>query len=307
MARMRKKEIEQRLGEIVRGRIAADEPIALHTTLGVGGPADWMVSPRSVEELRGVLRLLAENEVPRLVLGGGSDIVVRDGGFRGVCIALARNLSGATIAGDRTIEAMAGETLASLLRLSREASLSGLEFTVTIPGTVGGGVVMNVGAFGSSFADLLEAITVIDGTGHERTIERGTIRAAYRRIDLPEGAVVVRARFRLEPEARDRIEEAVDRNREHRLRTQPLGEASAGCIFKNPSPAEPAGRLIDQAGLKGLRFGGASVSALHANYIVNDGTATARDVLALIEEVRRRVRETHGVVLEPEVRIVGDE
>ncbi|MFH1681883.1 MAG: UDP-N-acetylmuramate dehydrogenase, partial [Candidatus Eisenbacteria bacterium] len=274
---------------------------------GVGGPADWMVFPGSAEELRGVLRLLGENDVPRLVVGAGSDLVVRDGGFRGACIVLARHLSGSKIVGDRAIEAMAGESLASLLRLSREASLAGLEFVATIPGTVGGGVVTNVGAFGSCFADILESVAVLDAHGRERAIEGRSLRAAYRRIELPEGAVVVRARFALEPGARERIEETVARHREHRLRTQPLGEASAGCIYKNPSPGEPAGRLIDQAGLTGLRLGGASVSALHANYIVNEGGATAREVLALIDEVRRRVSEKHGVLLEPEVRIVGEE
>lgn len=306
MTRMRKKEIERRLSETVEGRVAADEPISRHTTLGVGGPADIMVFPRSEAELRGVLRLVAENTVPLLVLGGGSDLIVRDGGFRGVVLALARNLSGSKIVGDRTIEAMAGETFASLLRLSREASLTGLEFLVTIPGTVGGGVVTNVGAFGGSFAETLESIHLIDGRGRETAIEKRGLRASYRKIEIPAGAVVSRARFVLEPAARSEVEEKVARFREHRLRTQPLSEASAGCIFKNPSPWEYAGRLIDQAGLKGLSIGGASVSSVHANYFVNDGRATAADVLALIDEVRRRVEESSGIRLEPEVRIVGD-
>jgi UDP-N-acetylmuramate dehydrogenase len=307
VARMRKIEVERRLGEVVEGRLALDEPIARHTTLGVGGPADIMVFPRSEGELKGILRILAESDVPLLVLGGGSDLIVRDGGFRGVAVALARNLSGSKIVGDRVIEGMAGETFASILRLSREASLSGLEFLATIPGSVGGGVVTNVGAFGASFADRLQSIDLLDAAGQARTLERSALRAAYRRIEIPAGAVVVRARFALDPAPRERVEETVARYREHRLRTQPLSEASAGCIFRNPSEWEHAGRLIDQAGLKGLAVGGASVSSVHANYIVNDGTATARDVLALVDEVERRVKEASGIVLEPEVRIVGEE
>ncbi|MFH1277829.1 MAG: UDP-N-acetylmuramate dehydrogenase [Candidatus Eisenbacteria bacterium] len=304
---MQRKELERRLGDIVEGRIAAGEPIARHATLGVGGPADLMVFPKTEEELRGVLRLLAAGGIPKLVLGAGSDLIVRDGGFRGVCIRLARNLAGSKIAGDRTLEAMAGESLASILRLSRQASLSGLEFLATVPGTVGGGVATNVGAYGDSFANRLEGIDLLDGQGRGIRLGREAIEAEYRAIRLPEGAVVVRARFALEPADRDVIEEKVEKNREHRKRTQPLKEATAGCIFKNPSEWEYAGQLIDRAGLKGLRIGGAAVSTLHGNFIVNEGGATAADVLALVEEIRRRVREQSGVDLEPEVRIVGEE
>lgn len=307
VAMMQRKELERRLGDIVEGRIAAGEPIAKHATLGVGGPADLMVFPKSEEELRGILRLLAAGEVPKLVLGAGSDMIVRDGGFRGVCIRLARNLAGSKIAGDRVLEAMAGESFSSILRLSRQASLSGLEFLATVPGTVGGGVVTNVGAYGDSFANRLVEIDLLDDRGREVRLGRGEIRAEYRSIRLPEGAVVVRARFALLPADRDLIEEKVEKNREHRKKTQPLREATAGCIFKNPSEGEYAGRLIDRAGLKGLRIGGAAVSKLHGNFIVNKGGATAADVLALVDEVRRRVREQAGIDLEPEVRIVGEE
>lgn len=307
VAMMQRKELERRLSEIVRGRISVGEPIARHATLGVGGPADLMVFPKTEEELRGVLRLLATEETPKLILGGGSDLIVRDGGFRGVCVALGRNLTGSKIMDDRTIEAMAGESFASLLRLSRQACLAGLEFLVTVPGTVGGGVATNVGAYGDSFAGRLAGLDLLDARGRSLTLDREAIDAEYRAIRLPEGAVVVRARFSLDPSDKDRVEEKVAKNREHRLRTQPLKESTAGCIFKNPSAWEYAGRLIDEAGLKGFAVGGAAVSELHGNFIVNRGGATARDVLDLMGEVRRRVKERSGVDLEPEVRIVGEE
>jgi UDP-N-acetylmuramate dehydrogenase len=306
MTRMRQRELERRLSEVVEGRVALNEPLSRHTTLGVGGPADVMVFPRGEEELRGILRLVGENEIAMLPLGGGSDLIVRDGGFRGVVISLGRSFSGSRIVGDRVLEAAAGETLASLLRLARDASLAGLEFVVTIPGTVGGGVVTNVGAFGGSFGDRLESVVVLDASGRERVLERRSLSVAYRSIEIPAGGVVARARFSLEPAPREAIEEKVREYRERRLRTQPLGAASAGCMFKNPTPWEYAGRLIEQAGLKGHRIGGASISTLHANYLVNEGGATARDVLDLMDEVRARVRETAGIELEPEVRIVGE-
>jgi len=307
VAKMNRKERERRLGEIVEGRIALNEPLARHSTLGVGGPADVMVFPRSEEELRGVLRFLAGTDTPVFFLGAGADLIVREGGFRGVCVCLARNLTGSKVTGERVVEAMAGETFASLLRLAREASLSGLEFVAAVPGTAGGGVATNVGAFGGSFADRIEKVFLLDREGRERALEREELRVAYRRIELPAGAVVSRVRFRLDPADRDAIEEKIRDCREHRRKTQPLDRPTAGCIFKNPSGTEFAGRLIDRAGLKGLRIGGASVSAVHANFIVNDGDATAGDVLRLMDEVRRRVEEKFDVRLEPEVRVVGED
>jgi len=306
VAMMQKKEMERRLGDIVEGRIRAGEPIARHTTLKVGGPADLMVFPKNEAELRGVLRVLTAADAPWLALGAGADLIVRDGGFRGVCISFSRHFRGSRLVGEYQIDANAGESFASLLRTAREATLSGFEFLATVPGTVGGGVATNVGAFGTSFADRLVEIEVIEGEGRSRIIPRSRISAAYRRIELPERSLVARARFALTPAPREEVEKRIREYSEKRKMSQPLWESTAGCIFKNPSEGEYAGRLIDRAGLKGLRVGGASVSERHANFIVNDGGATAEDVLHLIEEVRARVREQFGFQLEPEVRIVGE-
>ncbi len=304
---VRRKEIEQRLGEIVQGRIALHEPVSAHTTLRVGGAADIMVFPETEPELRGVLRLLSRTDLPRFVLGGGADLIVRDGGFRGVCIKLARNFAGSRLIGKGTIEARAGESFPSLLRTARSAELSGFEFLATVPGTVGGGVATNVGAYKQCFADRLESIALLDEGGHAMTIPRDRIRAHYRWIELPIGSVVTSAVFRLATASRGKIEETLTRYASYRRRTQPLREASAGCMFKNPDPEHQAGLLIDRSGLKGLQIGGAAVSELHGNFLINRGGATAADFLNLIDEIRLRVKDRFGFTLETEVRIVGEE
>lgn len=304
---LQRKEIERRLSEVVRGRIAVNEPVAAYTTLRVGGPADVMVFPESVEELRGVLRIVRAARVPLFVLGGGSDLIVRDGGFRGVCIRLGRSFRGSRPVGDGRIEALSGETYAALLRTARSASLSGFEFLATVPGTVGGGVVTNVGAYNRSFGELIERIDLVDPEGGDISIPKEEIRARYRRIEIPTGAVVTNVLFRLEPRSREEIEETVKRYAAYRRKTQPLRDRSAGCIFKNPDSGPQAGLMIDRAGLKGLAVGGAEISGRHANFLVNRGGATAEEVLELIQKVRHRIHEKYGVHLEMEVRVVGEE
>ena len=303
---MQKKEIERRISDVVQGRCSRNEPMARYTTLGVGGPVDLMVHPRTNEELRGVLRILDGGGVEWFALGGGSDLVVLDGGIRGVCIRLARNLTGISVEAGGIVEAAAGESFAALLGLARETGLSGLEFLAGIPGTVGGGVVTNVGAFGCSFSDRLESIRLVDSRGNERVVDRPHLRAEYRRIEIPIGMVVASARFALDEDDPERVAAQIRENIKKRNETQPLREASAGCVFRNPPADEPAGMLIDRAGLKGYRIGGASVSTVHANWIINDGGATAREVLLLVDEVVRAVFERTGVELEPEIRIVGE-
>ncbi len=304
---LKRKEIERRLSEIVEGRIALEEPISSYTTLRVGGPADIMVFPESTDELRGVLRLVRSTDLPLLVLGGGSDLIVRDGGFRGVCIRLGRNFCGSSQVDDMHIEAQAGESFPALLRTARGASLAGFEFLATIPGTVGGGVVTNVGAFNRSFSDLIETIHLLDADGRDLVIRKNEIRARYRLIETPEGSVVTRVTFKLEPEERQVIEEAIQRYASYRRETQPLGESTAGCIYRNPESGPQAGLMIDRAGLKGLAVGGAEISEQHGNFLINRGGATAEDVLELIQVVRHRVFQKFGVQLEMEVRVVGEE
>ena len=304
---LQRKEIERRLSEVVQGRIALDEPLSAHTTLRVGGPADIMIFPESKEELRGALRIIRSAKLPLFVLGGGSDLIVRDGGFRGVCIRLGRNFSGSRPIDDRRIEALAGESYASLLRTARRASLSGLEFLATVPGTVGGGVVTNVGAYNRCFSEFIETVDLIAADGRDFVLSKKELRAHYRLIEIPEGSVVTRVVFKLEPEDREVMEATIKRYATYRRETQPLRQPSSGCIFKNPDSGPQAGLMIDRAGLKGLAIGGAEISDKHANFLINRGGGTAEDVLELIQIVRHRVYEKFGVHLEIEVRVMGEE
>ncbi len=304
---LKRKDVERRIGEIVHGRIALNEPVSAHTTLRVGGPADMMVFPETVEELCGVLRFARSADLPLFVLGRGSDLIVRDGGFRGVCIRLGKGFRGSRVVGECGIDALAGEPYPSLLRTARHASLTGFEYLATVPGTVGGGVATNVGAYNRSFADFIEEIHLLDASGTERVIPVEEMAAHYRLIELPAGSVVTRVLFRLAPGRRDAIEEAVRRYASYRRKTQPLRAASAGCIFKNPDTGPQAGLLIDRAGLKGLAVGGAEISDIHGNFLVNRGGATAEEVLELIQIVRHRVFEKYGIHLDMEVRVVGEE
>ncbi len=304
---MERKDWQRRLGEIVHGRIAFDEPLAAYTTLRVGGPADAIVFPESIEEIRGVMRMTQAHSLPLLVLGGGSDVIVRDGGFRGVVLRMGRNFAGShVVEGDR-IEARAGESFPSILRTARMGSLTGLEFLATVPGCVGGGVATNIGAYGQWFADVLVSYTLLDRDAKETMVPRDQMEFGYRYTRLPEGSVITGAVFQLSPTAREEIEETVRRYAQSRRDSQPLRASSAGCIFKNPDDAKQAGYLIDQAGLKGMTVGGAAISEQHGNFLINQGGATAGDVLSLLAQVRAIVKKRFDVELEPEVRILGED
>ena len=302
---MRKQEIERRISDAVEGRCERGALMERHTTLRVGGPADLLVRARTEEEARGVLRILEGTAVPLTPLGGGSNLIVRDGGIRGVVLR-PEGLDRIEEREDAVVEAGAGATFGSLLRFARERGLAGLEFLAGIPGVVGGGIATNTGAFGFSLGDRTEEVRFLDRRGRIGSLRREDLRFGYRRAELPPGAVVVSAAFRLDRDDPKSVEERIRANRDVRSRTQPLDRPSAGCVFRNPAPDRPAGRLIDEAGCKGMRIGGAVVSTRHANWIVNEGGATARDVLALLEEVRRIVQEKSGALLEPEVRVVGE-
>ncbi|MBN1826032.1 MAG: UDP-N-acetylmuramate dehydrogenase [Candidatus Eisenbacteria bacterium] len=302
---MQKKEVERRISDAVEGRCEREAPLKPYTTFRIGGPADLLVHARTEEEIRGVLRILDGTDVPLTVLGGGSNILVRDGGVRGVVLR-PEGLGAIAERDGGIVEAGAGVSFGALLRFTRERGLTGLEFLAGIPGAVGGGIATNAGAFGTSLGERTVEARVLDRRAVTRSIPREELRFGYRRSELPGGAVVVAATFHLEKDDPKAVEERIRANREVRARTQPLDRPSAGCVFRNPSPDRSAGKLIDEAGCKGMRVGGAVVSPVHANWIVNDGGATARDVLALLDEVRRIVRERSGVLLEPEIRVVGE-
>lgn len=285
--------------------IRCGEPMCLHTTIGVGGPADVYVMPGGEADLLSVLGYCRTKGVPVFVFGNGSNLVVRDGGLRGVVVQLGGSGLSRVVVRGRRIECEAGLKLGTLVAAACEHGLGGVEFLDGIPGTVGGALRMNAGAFGSAFFDVVEEIRYVSTDGVVGTSPAAALAPRYRGCDFFVSCVALGAVLVLD--CVDAAESALrlERYRQLRRSSQPSGR-SAGCVFKNP-PGVSAGRLIDELGLKGLRIGGAMVSDKHANFIVTDPGARAADVLALIDLVRARVLAAYGVELELEVQVVGHE
>ena len=284
-------------------QILVNEPMAKHTTMRVGGPADVLFLPDSIEEVAKALAWAGELGVPALLMGNGSNLIVRDGGVRGLVISLGERFSRIRVQGEE-LTAQAGASLKRVAAAAQEAGLSGLEFAAGIPGTLGGGVAMNAGAYGGQVSDVLvDAQVLLDGEAV--TLTRAEMEMGYRStVPLKRGLPVLSARFRLTRDDPEAIAERARRFNALRREKQPLSFPSAGSVFKRPA-GQFAGALIEAAGLKGLAVGGAQVSEKHAGFIINLGGATATDVLKLIAEVQRRVQAHAGVWLETEVRIVG--
>ena len=282
------------------GELRADEPLARHVTLGVGGPARWFFRPADRAALVAAMRL-APADVPILPLGRGSNLLPPDEGFPGLVLDMGE-LANLRVAG-REIEAEAGVRMGRLARAAAEAGLAGLEFMATVPGDVGGGVAMNAGAFGQEVADTLQWAEVVLRGGETRRLDARELDMGYRRARLPDGALVMAAGFALTSDAPEAIRERMRSMRQRRGATQPLAQPNCGSVFKNPD-GDYAARLIEAAGLKGLCIGGARISEVHANFIVNEGGATSADVRALIARAQAEVAARFGVRLEPEVRIL---
>jgi UDP-N-acetylmuramate dehydrogenase len=286
-------------------RARPDEPLARHTSFRIGGPADLLVLPGSEHELSHVLRTAAPYGVRVTLLGGGSNVLVGDGGMRGIVVKLGRGFAAvAWRAGGAGVRAGAAVQLGRLARAAVERGLAGLEYAEGIPGTVGGALFMNAGAYGGDIAAAVDAVEGLEADGAARTIEAAALAFRYRRAELPRGFVVTAVRFRLRPEAPGAVAARMAEARTHRLAAQPHGSANAGSIFKNPN-GDHAGRLIEAVGLKGVRAGRARISERHANFIVNEGGARAVDVKTLMDQAQRAVWERSGVWLEPEVQLVG--
>jgi len=284
--------------------IKRDEPLAKRTTLRVGGNADLYVEPASEPDLAETLRFCAAHGLKFTVLGRGSNLLIRDGGIRGAVICMGHpHFSRLEIAGDRLL-AGAGVRLKQLAVEARRAGLTGLEFVEGIPGSLGGALRMNAGAMGSALFDVVDRVRFMDdaGTVHERPARE--VAVEYRRCPLFRDHIALGAVLKGRPASVEAVAERMTQFSEKRWESQPAAP-SAGCIFKNPQSI-PAGKLIDELGLKGTRVGGAVVSEVHGNFIVNDRGATARDVLNLIELIQQRARSARGIELETEVEILGE-
>ncbi len=283
-----------------------NEPMKHHTTLRVGGPADALVTVHTLEELQKVVRFARERDIPILVLGEGSNLIVRDGGIRGIVLRLSGQLAQFNF-DTQEVKVGGGTYLPHLLVKSAQRGLSGLECCTGVPGTVGGALISNAGSAEEFIGEKVKRVTVLTYEGNLRFVERDELMFSYRQSNLKKlGLVVVSVVLELRPDDPKAIMERIHRRWRYRWETQPVNMPCAGCIFKNP-PGDRAGRLLDAAGLKGVRIGDAQVSTVHANFIVNLGNAKAKDVLELAKLMRKTVQEKFGVSLEYEVQIVGEE
>jgi UDP-N-acetylmuramate dehydrogenase len=289
----------------LRGELLRDEPLARHTSWRVGGPAARMYRPADAEDLAAFLNTVPPQE-PVYWVGLGSNLLVRDGGWRGTVIMTSGRLNGLSRIGPNSVRAEAGVPSAKVARFSVDQGLTGAEFLAGIPGTVGGALAMNAGAFGGETWRIVRAVETIDQRGELRTRLPADYHVGYRHVQGAVGEWFVAAHFQLRPGDAQHAKSLIKTLLGKRGATQPTQLPNAGSVFKNPAN-DFAARLIEASGLKGLRVGGACVSDLHANFIVNTGAASARDIEALIAEVQERVWRAHAVRLEPEVRIVGEE
>lgn len=298
-------ELVRRLAVIDGAQTEAAAPLRGHTTLKVGGPAAALVTVDTVEALTEVAQVCAAREAPVLFLGKGSNLLIADDGWPGVAVTLGRGFRGVDIDGER-VEAGAAEPMPVLARKVAVAGLAGLAFGVAIPGTLGGAVRMNAGAHGGQMADVLEWADVVRFAVHGRVqrLDAAELDMSYRHTTLPADAVVIRAGLRLRPADVTALDAEMDEMKRWRREHQPINEPSCGSVFRNP-PGDSAGRLIETAGMKGHRVGGATVSARHANFITVEPGAKAADVERVIREVQRAVREHAGVELETEVVLAG--
>ncbi|HWQ77759.1 MAG TPA: UDP-N-acetylmuramate dehydrogenase, partial [Anaerovoracaceae bacterium] len=293
--------------QIDKKRMILDAPMKEYTSFRAGGNAALLIQPGNAEELAFALKTFTARDTEHMVIGNGSNLLVRDSGYRGVILRMGEPFQHIATDGGR-LEAGAGALLSTAAREALGASLTGLEFAAGIPGTVGGAVFMNAGAYDGEISQVLESAELLSKDGARTfTLSKGELELSYRHSLLQQtGDVLLKAVFRLEKGEREKINDKMKELAAKRTEKQPLNYPSAGSFFKRP-PGHFAGKLIQDSGLRGLTVGGAQVSALHAGFIINTGGATATDIVDLMEIVRSTVFEKFGILLEPEVRIIGEE
>lgn len=286
-------------------RVFTEEAMSQHTTFKIGGPADYFLMPDKGEDVGRVIKICKEKEIPYFILGNGSNLLVGDGGYRGAVIQIYRNMSSVTVEGNE-ITAQAGALLSAVAVAAKNASLTGFEFAGGIPGTIGGAVVMNAGAYGGEMKDVLTEVTVMNAEGDIFTLPTEELELGYRTsIIKTAGYIVLEAKIRLKEGDPEVIRETMKDLTIRRTTKQPLEYPSAGSTFKRPE-GYFAGKLIMDSGLAGYQVGGAQVSEKHCGFVINAGGATARDVRTLMDNVRDIVYKKYGVTLEPEVKFLGE-
>jgi UDP-N-acetylmuramate dehydrogenase len=287
----------------IRGQLLRDEPMSRHTSLKVGGPADLFAIPEDAEDLQTLLAWLQEQRIPWITIGRGYNLLVRDGGIRGAVISLER-FNRINMVADTQIRAEAGAENLAVVRFAQKLGLGGIGFISGIPGTIGGAIRMNAGAYGQGILEQANCLTLLRD-GLVRTFCMSDLQYGYRHLHLQAGDIILAAQFKLHKREAQHTEEEIRKDTELRRSKHNVGFPSAGSFFKNPN-GQASWRLIDAAGMRGVRVGGAQVSEQHSNFLVNTGNATAADFLQLAKTVKNAVFATSGVTLEEEVRIVGD-
>ena len=300
-------EIGKKLLSILKvEQVKKDEPMRIHTTFRVGGPASYFVTPETEEEVAKVIEVCTQENVPYYIVGNGSNLLVSDQGYEGVIIQIYKQMNRVEIT-ENEIHAQAGALLSMIANRAMEAELTGFEFAAGIPGTLGGACVMNAGAYGGEMKDVLESVTVLTGEGKIIELGRNELELGYRTSVIAKKCyIVLGAVLKLERGDGEKIKTYMDELKEKRVTKQPLEYPSAGSTFKRPE-GYFAGKLIEDAGLRGFQVGGAQVSEKHCGFVINRDHATAADIMELMRQVQIRVKENSGVDLEPEVKRLGDE
>ncbi len=302
--------LKEKIFSICPGRVFFNEPMRNHTSFRVGGKADAIFYPQDTEDLKEILALARDQRLPYYIFGKGTNLLVRDGGIRGIVINLAHGFKGISEVEDNRnwvlIRADTGVLLSDLMAYSVANGLSGLEFTAGIPGSVGGAIAMNAGTRDGSIQDIVFSITLMDYSGEVFRRDRKGLKFTYRKLELGKHEIILEGIFELKKAPKEEIKAKIISYMSYKKSSQPLNSASCGCIFKNPE-GHFAGQLIEEVGLKGYRIGDAMISEVHANFIVNVGEAEANDILNLMALIQKKIYEEKGIYLEPEVQIIGED
>lgn len=290
----------------IKGRVSFRAPMRNHTTFHIGGPADILVVPKDVDDIKYGITYAKEEEIPVYSIGNGSKILVTDKGIRGMVIKIAKTLDSVEVSGERIV-AGAGCPLSRLIKIATRNSLSGIEFATGIPGTLGGAVAMNAGTYLGAMSDIVKSVAVVDTLDNSLCIlSKDDCCFGYRKSIFHERKMIItKVELEMKKEHEKKIKQKIEELVERRKRTQPLNERNAGCVFRNP-PTISAGKLIETVGLKGFRIGDAEISRIHANFIVNLGKTWAEDVYALMRLAQNKVKAKYGIDLIPELRIIGE-
>ncbi|MFH1541126.1 MAG: UDP-N-acetylmuramate dehydrogenase [Elusimicrobiota bacterium] len=299
-------------GRQIGWKVLQNEPMGKHTTFHIGGPCDFYIEVKTITELKQLVKLCFTEKIPYQIIGFGSNILVKDGGIRGIVIKLVDDFYSFNFKGNCIIAVGGGCALQLFAKKCVDNDLSGTELFIGIPGTIGGALIMNAGIKEGNIGSLVKSVTTIDEKGEIRKIEKKSLKFFYRSSNIPQKSIIISAEFLLSEKAllkkngKNSTIKNSNRLMQYRTETQPVGSYNAGCIFKNPQ-GDYAARLIDEAGMKGASIGGAVVSKIHANFINNTGTATAEDVLSLIEKIQKKVEEKFNKKLELEIKVIGEE